>query len=107
MSRNEIITTIKGRKEAPLKQYSFPTEKGEFIGILKYRAWGRKSALLCYFDTDDGKNYVLSAWWNREYMPRQTQISFADDVVNGTRWRCTFEISKGGSTTTWLTAEML
>ena len=105
MSRHEIITTASGRRAAPLHFFEFPTEAGSFTGTLEYRAWHtKKPCLVCYFITDDEVCYKLFAWFNNDYSPRKSGISFADDVVNGSRWKCEFEISPNGSAT-WLTAE--
>jgi len=100
MGRNEIITTALGRELVPLHWHEFPEDAGEFIGTLIYRAWHpKKRCLVCYFDTDNEICYKLMAWSNTDYSPRKTKISFTDDVANGSRWKCTFEKSKGGSIT--------
>ena len=105
MSRKEIITTIEGRKNAPLEHYQFPPDEGCFVGTLAYRAWHPKGRrLVCYFDTDNGEYFKLLAWWNHNYQPRKSKIGFADDVANGSRWKCGFDRAKGGSIT-WQTAE--
>ena len=109
MSRNEIITTAEGRAIAPLELYQFPSDEGSFIGTLVYRAWHpKKKCLVCYFDTDSGEHFKLMAWWKpdneKSYRPRKSDVSFADAVVNGSRWRCEFVRAKGGSIT-WLTAK--
>jgi len=105
MSRKGIITTYEGRKNAPLGKYQFPPKEGSFTGTLVYRAWHQKSpCLICYFDTDDGEHFMLLAWNNHNYSPRKSDISFADDVTNGSRWKCEFSVAKGGSIS-WLTAD--
>ena len=111
MGRNEIITSAEGRSNAPLEIYKFPPEAGCFIGTLAYRAWHpKKQCLVCYFDTDSGEHFRLMAWWKSDnakpYRPKNGVVSFADDVVNGSRWKCVFGRAKGGSIT-WLTAEEL
>ena len=107
MSRKEIITKHSERFEVPLEKYHYPPEEGSFIGTLTYRAWHYRSpCLVCYFDTDCGNRYRLMAWFNYEYSPRKSGISFADEVVNGTRWKCEVERSKNGSMT-WLAAEKI
>ena len=105
MSRAGIITTVEGRRNAPLGIYQFPTGEGSFIGTLAYRRWHKKRpCLMCYFDTDNGEHFMLMAWNNDNYRPRKSDMSFADDVENGSRWKCEFTTAKGGSIN-WLTAE--
>ena len=89
MSRSEIITTAEGFRDLPLGQYQFPSEEGSFTGTLAHRAWHpQKRCLMCFFDVDGGERFKLYAWWDKSYTPRNTPISFADDVANGTRWKC-------------------
>jgi hypothetical protein len=47
---------------------------------------------------------MLMAWNNDDYRPRKSDMSFADNVENGSRWKCNFTTAKGGSIN-WLTAE--
>ena len=108
MSRAEIITTTEGRANAPLNLYQFPLEESYFIGTLAYRAWHpKKQCLICYFDTDNGEQFKLMAWWNRDnaksYTPKKCDVNFTDDVINGSRWKCGFVKAKGGSIT-WMAA---
>lgn len=105
MSRSEIITTFEVFRDAPLGKYQFPSEEGLFVGTLAYRAWHpRKQCLICCFDTDNGEYYKLYAWWNNNYAPKDRTVSFADDVMNGSRWKCEYKRAPKGSIT-WLTAE--
>jgi len=46
----------------------------------------------------------MAAWADRDYKPKKSDVNFADDVKNGTCWRCSFVKTKNGSTT-WATAE--
>jgi hypothetical protein len=106
-SRKEIITSIDGFRNAPLGLYQFPSEVGSFVGTLMYRAWHpKKRCLMCMFDTDDGEHLVLYGWWNNLYGAKKSRISFADDVYNGSRWKCEYDRAKGGSIT-WQTSELL
>jgi len=106
MSRNEIITKSAVFRDAPLGRYQFPHEEGSFIGTLAYRAWhpGSKACIICFFDTDNGEYFKLMAWWDNNYAPRDREVSFADDVSNGSRWKCEYKRAPKGSMT-WLTAE--
>ena len=110
MSRQEIITDAKGRDDALLRNFEFPPGEGHFIGTLVHRAWHyKKPCLVCYFETVSGEKFKLMAWWQRKnglYTPKQSGICFANDVANGSRWRCTFDRAKGGTgSSSWLTAE--
>lgn len=108
-NRNEIITTIEGRAAVPLDDYVFPSGEGEFVGVLKYRAWKPNSkvgCLWCFFDAEDGNKYRMAVWSDRNYKPKNSPVSFADDVQNNTRWQCTFTKTKNGSTT-WMAADLL
>lgn len=107
MSRNEIITGYANFMAAPLEKYSYPKQAGEFIGTLMYRTWHPKSkCLLSFFDTDDGEKIKLMSWWDRNYSPKQSCISFADDVANGSRWRCAYDKGRNGAIN-WQTAEKI
>ena len=108
MSRSEIITKSEGFRDTPLGRYQFPPEEGSFIGTLVYRAWhpNDKPCLICFFDTDNGEHFKLMAWWNNGYATKDRAVSFADDVVNGSRWKCEYKRAPKGSMT-WLKAEQL
>ena len=109
MSRKEIITTTEGFRNISFGKYQFPTEEGSFTGTLAYRAWhpsSSKPCLMCFFDTDNGEHYKLYAWWDKDYAPKDRVVSFADDVVNGSRWKCEYKRAPKGSMT-WLSAEPL
>ena len=110
MSRQEIITTIEGRGNAPLSFYQFPPGEGCFIGTLAYKAWHHKRSccLVCYFDTDSGERFKLMAWHNYGYQPKKSGVNFADDVMNGTRWKCVYDRAKGGTgSVSWQTVEQV
>lgn len=98
--RVQIIRTREGRDTAPLDDYSYPKNTGEFIGTLAFRCWHKnKPMLLCYFDTDDGRKIVLPVWqqdWGVCYSPSETHINFADEVFDGSRWRCTYHKKENG-----------
>jgi len=107
MSRSEIITGVEGFRDLPLGQYQFPSEEGSFIGTLVYRAWHPKQrCLTCFFDTDNGENFKLYSWWDKDYKPKNSPTSFADDVTNGSRWKCEYKFAPKGSMT-WLVAEKM
>ena len=107
MSREEIITTTEGYANAPLGRYEFQPEAGSLIGTLAYRAWHpTKACLICFFDTDNGEYYKLTAWWDKSYKPKNSDTSFADNVINGSRWKCEYRRTKKGYMS-WLTAEQM
>ena len=98
--RAQIIRTRADRDTAPLAQYRLPKDDGEFTGTLAFRCWHRnKPMLLCCFDTDDGKKVMLQAWhqnWGVNYSPKETLINFADEVFDGSRWRCVYRKKENG-----------
>lgn len=48
--RAQIIRTKAGRENAPLDEYHYPSDSGEFTGTLAFRCWHpNKRMLLCYF----------------------------------------------------------
>lgn len=108
LCRAQIIRTQADREAAPLSEYRIPTEDGEFTGTLAFRCWHRnKPMLLCCFDADDGRKVMLQAWWQSwgvNYSPKETLINFADEVLNGSRWRCTYR-RKANGYLSWRTAE--
>lgn len=92
--RAQIIRTRTARDAAPLDAYSYPEASGEFTGTLAFRCWHRnKPMLLCCFDTDDEQKIKLSVWWQSwgiSYSPAEDCINFADEVLDGSRWHCTY-----------------
>ncbi len=108
--RAQIIRVQAIREMAPLDDYHHPEETGEFTGTLTFRCWHKnKLMLLCHFDTDDGQKIVLQVWrqdWGVCYSPSETHINFADEVFDGSRWRCTYR-KKGNGYIRWLRAEPL
>lgn len=85
--RAQIIRTRAGCDAAPLDNYSYQENTGEFTGTLTFRCWHRnKLMLLCHFDTDDGRRLKLPVWWKSwgvSYSPAESYISFADEVYDG------------------------
>jgi len=107
MSRSEIITGVEGFRDLPLGQYQFPSEEGYFIGTLVYRAWHPKQrCLMCFFDTDNGEHFKPYAWWDKDYAPKDHAVSFTDDVVSDSRWKCEYTLAPKGSMT-WLSAQQV
>jgi len=98
--RAQIIRTKAGRENTPLDEYSYPTNSGEFTGILVFRCWHpNNKMLLCYFDTDDGQQLKLPVWWQSwgvNYAPAETHINFVDEVMDGSRWRCVYQKKANG-----------
>jgi hypothetical protein len=98
------------RRAAPLDDYSYPEDTGEFTGTLTFRCWHRnKPMLLCYFDTDDGRKFKLPVWWQSwgvNYSPAESYINFADEVYDGSRWHCTYRKKQNGYIS-WCCAESI
>jgi hypothetical protein len=44
--RAQIIRTREGRDAAPLDDYSYPENTGEFIGTLAFRCWHKNKPML-------------------------------------------------------------
>lgn len=107
MGRETILKSKAKIEAAPLDNYCYPNTDGSFTGTLSYRKWHpRKACLLCYFDTDDGEKLILPAWWQSwgiSYSPKWTHLSFADDVIEESRWYCEYQKTSGGFTS-WKTA---
>jgi hypothetical protein len=110
VQRDQIIRTRAGREAAPLEAYSYPKDSGEFTGMLSFRCWHKnKPMLLCYFDTDDGQKLMLAVWWQSwgvNYSPAEAYINFADEVLNGSRWRCVYRKKENGYIR-WYEAELI
>lgn len=106
--RAQIIRTHEGRDSAPLDEYSYPEDTGEFTGTLTFRCWHRnKPMLLCYFDTNDGRKFKLPVWWQSwgvNYSPAESYINFADEVYDDSRWYCTYRKKQNGYIR-WMRAE--
>ena len=62
----------------PVKDYQFPEGVGSFTGALVMKKWGKRGALICYFDTEDEKRYKICAWFNhkdvRSYRPLHSDV---------------------------------
>ena len=108
--RDQIIRTAADRLAAPMYDYTYPPDSGEFTGTLSFRCWHRnKPMLLCFFDTDDGRKIKLQVWfqtWGVCYSPAETHINFADEVFDGSRWHCVYE-KKDNGFIRWRRAEPL
>ncbi len=100
LCRAQIICIKAGLANAPLDEYSYPTDSGEFTGTLAFRCWHpNNKMLLCYFDTDDGRQFKLPVWWQSwgvNYIPAETHINFVDEVEDGTQWRCVYQQKANG-----------
>lgn len=104
----------KSIKKIRLSEYKFPTQSGEFIGVLKHREMlENKPCLLCYFLSENSKKIILPIWENvhsGRYTPLQTEICFINDVSENTKWKCQYTVSKtenGRSATKFISAYML
>lgn len=89
--------------EFPVKDYQFPEGAGSFTGELVMKKWGKRGALICYFDTEDEKRYKICAWFShkdeRSYRPLHSDVDVSlieigavlqveyDETASGkTRW---------------------
>lgn len=82
-----------------LREIGFPFDEFkdpeyDFIGIFIAKQWDENNPFLrCYFITDSEKKYKLRVWWNKDYCPTHSGISFKDVSV-GTKWYCKVAITK-------------
>lgn len=95
----------------PIWDYDFPIGRGEFTGTLVLKRWNKHLALTCYFDTDQGENLKLCVWFNyydntRTYRPKNSELDVSE-ISLGSRVHVTFEPSRTGKSTIWLSASVL
>lgn len=70
-------------------EYDFYEKEGEITARLIHKKWGKKTNLICFFETEDGKKFEASAWKSQEY------LGFKSMPV-GTIVTLTFQKSKSG-----------
>lgn len=111
MNINGVCTVYSELIERGVKEYPRLQEVGEFVVTLKFRSWGKRKGLLCYFITDDGQKFHLYAWRIQsgeryeKYCPRDSWPNFAW-VEDETKWLIVTKKSKYGNVY-WSTAEHL
>lgn len=101
MNKSGVLTTNEERENINWREYKYPKEAGSFTGTLKYRIWDRKNpCLVCLFETDNGEEIALRAWQRNSsgvaYSPKKSSINFNEDVRDGSRWTCEWNMSKSG-----------
>lgn len=70
-------------------EYKFYEEEGEIAARLVHKKWGRKTNLLCFFETESGMKFEASAWKSQEYLGLK-------NIPIGTELILSFEKSKSG-----------
>ena len=89
--------------------YHFLQEPGEYRATLKFRTWGERMRLRCYFIADDGQKFYINAWRRQGgpmvncYCPRDNGPDF-EKVPDGTNWLITMKNSRNGNVF-WSAAE--
>lgn len=109
MNNYGVCTVYHELLERGAKDYPQMQEEGKYLATLKFRGWGKSKALICYFETDDGRKFNLYAWRiqggerNECYCPRDCGPNFAW-VEDGTEWLIETKKSRNGNVF-WSTAE--
>lgn len=107
MNEYGIITTKEEVEKFDLQDYRLLLGEGEFIGTLDHKHWGEKVNLICYFTTSEGEKVKLIVYRdvNEKYMLYKGNVDFRDAEL-GTKWKCTYGITKNGKSK-WKTAELV
>lgn len=81
------------------KEYLFPEENGSFEGMLVTTKWAKRKfpCLLCFFQTDDGRNIILPGYQSDGYGPYADKVSFRNTEMF-TKWHCEYVMSRNGTT---------
>ena len=110
MNIHGVLTVEDEKIDAGLREYHWLKEEGEYIAILKNRAWLKlkNPCLGCYFESEDGTKFYLHAWRTplakgEHYCPRNSDVWF-ETTNDETKWRLTLKTSKNGNVF-WATAE--
>ena len=113
ISLQNLISTGKWAKMmSKLNEYLFPEESGTFIGTLEHKTYkSDRKCLMCYFRTDDSRKIVLPIWEDSKTSKYTTQNNketcFLNDVQEGSRWKCEYEVVKDKGYTRFLNAIMI
>ena len=93
----------------PVKDYQFPEGVGSFTGALVMKKWGKRGALICYFDTEDEKRYKICAWFNhkdvRSYRPLHSDVDVSLIEI-GSVLKVEYDETASGNTR-WVNVEIL
>ena len=77
--------------------YDFGCPDGEWVGRLDNKQWGNSKNLVLYFTNEDtGERFWLSVFWNNDYRPRDSQISFRDEEA-GSRYKMNTRMNEKGN----------
>ena len=113
MNESGVLTTREEVYRLVGMDYSKPKEECIFIGRLDSRNWFNKGsvyALICNFTTADNRKFSMFAFRHKRsneiYSPKNCEIDFAHDVIDGSIWKCTIGMSKFGKLF-WKNAELL
>lgn len=80
--------------------YVYPKGKGSFVGALVMKKWNQAKELICYFDTDEGRKYMLCAK-SQKHTPPKSNAGLISRNHN-TLWRVEYNKKIFGGAT-WIT----
>ena len=73
------------------------------------KKWGKRGALICYFDTEDEKRYKICAWFNhkdvRSYRPLHSDVDVSLIEI-GSVLKVEYDETASGNTR-WVNVEIL
>ena len=103
-SKNQVIDM-----DFPIREYDFPDGAGNFTGTLVMKKWNSNRALICYFDTNDGRKLKLCVWYkysaDKAYRPQKSELDISY-VELDSRLLVEYETMKSGKTR-WVDAKLL
>ena len=83
----------------PDREYAYPEAPGKAMAKLVMKRWGRRNALICYFDADDGRKLCLCVWFSdkptRCYRPKDGKIDMSY-VEIGSRMYIEYDLNPAG-----------
>lgn len=87
----------------PKKDYTYEVPIGDYSATLDMKEWGNKINLNCYFTTEHGEKFVLSAYEHNEiYSPYKCNLDMSDiNMKIGEKFLLSVGRSKTGRTK-WL-----
>ncbi len=93
--------SIKQAKENGLnaKKYIFKDLPSEFTGVLEFKVWGKSSNLRLFFKTEEGKRYVISAFFPAYAPKNMPEFDLSKtDIQPGMNFQIKTEVNKNGNT---------
>lgn len=86
-----------------------PAPEGTWIGKLKFKSWGKKTNLHCFFENyHTGELHSMSAFRSRNgtrtYSPRDGLVDFSEAGIEGCSYELVTKVNSKGNTA-WLSAK--